>query len=490
MEQNQFLEQKQTLQLSPRMYQSIKILQMSGIELNRWLERESMENPVLEINSNQSSLVIAEPENEETLLGTEVNNELNNTLLDYLSGQIKSLKPKPVLPTEQESSPEIKKEMSKKIAFSDNLLSQLRIMTKSELECKIGEYLIGNIDHNGYLTISCRVAAQDLKVTEKEVKRILAIIQNLSLPGIGARNLKECLLLQLKYFKFPEKENLKKIILFYLDELAKKDYKVITNSLNLTNSEIEHLSDILKKYFDPKPGRAYFQDNAINFSWPDIVVKKVNNRYDILENKNFSPDVKINIIYERMLAKLKEAEKLKNPDTSSVVNETDTKQTLEYLENKINSAHWILKCIEQRRNTVMKITRFIIDYQYDFLEKGVTFLKPLTLEQAAELLDLNKSTISRAIKFKKIQLPRGIYDLKYFFSKGLPQNGNIAISNEKIKNIIMSYIKEENRSKPYSDQQLSELLRDEREIKVARRTIAKYRMQMNIPSAKLRRKYN
>ncbi len=238
------------------------------------------------------------------------------------------------------------------------------------------------------------------------------------------------------------------------------------------------------KYFDPKPGRIFPQDEVVNFLIPDIIIKKVDDHYEIVENKNFLPEVKVSSYYEQMFLKYNQWE-----NTSHKKEKEDDQKTLKYLKKKMNSAQWIIRCIEQRRNTVLNITRFIIDYQKEFLEKGVAYLKPLSLEVVADHLDLHKSTVSRAIKAKKIQLPRGFYDMNYFFSKGLPQGNDEVISNEKIKNLIKHYISSESNYHPYSDQKLATVLREKENILVARRTITKYRQLMEIPSAKFRRRY-
>ncbi len=489
MEQNLLMVQKQTLQLSPQMYQSIKILQLNSIELNCWLEKEVQDNPVLEINfnpiSDQGTMSDAEKKRDKK----DVIGERDVAILDYFSSRKNFIKDQNVSSFEQGPEIRVQKWALGKISLSEYLLLNFGVMARDKLETKIGEYLIGNIDNNGYLAISCQEAAQDLNIPEKKVRQVLALIQNCSIPGIGARNLKECLLLQLKHIKLPEKKALKKLILFHLDRLSKKNFKDIERELHLSCSEIQHLSDVLRKNFDPKPGRTFFQEYITNFSVPDIIVKKNNDRYEILESNSFFPDIKINSLYERMLLDYKQAEKLKNQELFSQEKWSEIKTTMKYLKGKIDSARWILKCLEQRRNTIINITRFILMYQHDFLEKGVAYLKPLSLEKVAQSLGLNKSTISRAIKSKKIQLPRGIYDLKYFFSIGLAQDNEEVVSNEKIKNLIRNYIERENFYQPYSDQKLAELLQEKEEIKVARRTVAKYRQLMNIPSVKLRRRY-
>jgi RNA polymerase sigma-54 factor len=492
MEHNLLLEQRQVLHLSPQMYQSIKILQMNIMELNRWLEQEAQDNPVLEIDFNQVS-ERSENSNqpaflEQGFLPKKSNNDTNNdtnrederSLWTYLSNE-KGFINSNVLSIEQ--AEKFQNTVFQKTTLTEHLLLCFRMVTKDALDFKIGEYLISNIDNNGYLVISCADAAQDLNVPERKVRQILAMIQNCSIPGLGARNLKECLLLQLKHLNLPEKEILKKLILFYLGKLSRKEFKDIGRELKLSYYEIQHLLEILIKNFDPKPGRIFPQDEVVNFLIPDIIVKKVDDHYEIVENRNFLPEVKVSSYYEQMFLKYNQLINI------SSKKEKEDQKTLEYLKKKMNSAQWIIRCVEQRRNTVLNITRFIIDYQKEFLEKGIAYLKPLSLEVVADHLDLHKSTVSRAIKAKKIQLPRGFYDMNYFFSKGLPQENDELISNEKIKNLIKHYIDSENSYHPYSDQKLATVLRERENILVARRTITKYRQLMEIPSAKFRRRY-
>ena len=210
----------------------------------------------------------------------------------------------------------------------------------------------------------------------------------------------------------------------------------------------------------------------------------------VIENKAYFPSIKINHLYKNILLKDKAEGNDQNRETIfSSDKGSEHKKTLKYLENKLNSAYWIIRCIEQRRKTVLDITRFIIDYQRDFLEKGIAFLKPLSMRKAADSLGLHESTVSRAINEKKIQLPRGLYDMKFFFSKALPQRSDDAVSNERIKSMVKKYILLEDPYQPYSDQKLADLLQKREKIRIARRTITKYRKLQGISSAKIRRRY-
>jgi RNA polymerase sigma-54 factor len=275
----------------------------------------------------------------------------------------------------------------------------------------------------------------------------------------------------------------------YLTELSQKRFKRICKELDLSNYEIQNLLDIIVKNFEPKPGRIFSQDNNVIFLIPDIIVKKVDDRYEILENKNYFPSIKINSHYKNILLEEGSKENSKNGEFLITKRGSEYQKTLKYLKKNLNSAYWIIRCVEQRRKTVLDITRFVVDYQKEFLENGISYLKPLSMRQVADALELHESTISRAINGKKIQLPRGFYDMKYFFSKGLAQDKIETISNERIKNIIKTYIETEDCYSPYSDRQIVDLLKENNGIQIARRTVANYRKLLKIASAKMRRRY-
>jgi RNA polymerase sigma-54 factor len=496
MNQGITLEQRQSLNLTPQMHQSIKILQMDLIELNKWLEKASQDNPVLEVELNQISEKEKEFDNREYEDKDNLKEHLNNkielddwqdreSLFSYYPGGKFSNKEKLLLNNYGEN---LQYAVLQSTNLHEHLLLNLKMLIDNDVDFKIGEYLIGNINQNGYLVVSCREVSKDLNIAERKVKKVLAIIQSCSFPGLGARSLKECLLLQLNNLKIENKQIIKKLIINYLDELSKKNFNKICKKLYLSNYDIQNLLDIIVKNFEPKPGRMFSQDNEAFFLIPDIIVKKVDDSYEIRENRNYFPSIKINSHYKNIL--LEENTKDRN-NRESLLNEkgSEYRNTLQYLKKNLNSARWIIRCVEQRKKTVLTISRFIIDYQKDFLEKGISYLKPLSMKEAANVLELHESTISRAINGKKIQLPRGFYDMKYFFSKGLPQEKIEPISNEKIKNIIKAYIETEDCYFPYTDMQIAYLLKTKNNIQIARRTVAKYRKLLEIPSAKIRRRY-
>ncbi len=485
MDQGMALEQRQSLHLTPQMRQSIKILQMDVIELSRWLEKESQDNPVLEVERNQ--LIEKDSPKSNTTNKTKWEDwEERQSFFSYYSDR-KGLTRNNDLVAEQEKY--FQNLVSRNTTLQEHLLLYWKMIAKNDIDYKIGEYLIGNINHNGYLGISCLEVARGLKISEKRARQVLAMIQNCSIPGLGARSLKECMLLQLKYLKLEKKDIIKKLISFHLTELSQKKFNNIYKKLHLSYYDIQQLLDVIVKNFDPKPGRIFYQNSELNFLIPDIIIKKISDKYEIIENKGYFPSIKINAIYRNMLLGNKLEGDSKNRESLFTDKGSEHQKTLKYLEKKMNSAYWIIRCVEQRRKTVLDITRFIIDYQREFLEKGVAYLKPLSMKSVADSLGLHESTISRAINEKKIQLPLGFYDMKFFFSKGLPQEKNELISNERIKSIIKDYIKIENPYSPYSDQKLADLLQKRDNIQVARRTVSKYRKLQGISSAKIRRRY-
>ncbi len=495
MNQGMALEQRQALHLTVQMRQSIEILQMNTIDLSQWLQKESQENPVLEIEMNPVTAKDREKNQDGVSAGEDLPKMISHEEMDreevdsFFSYRRDRSVPVKTNRMTTEQDADLQNLISQNMTLQEHLLLSFNVTAKTEIDFKIGEYLICNINRNGYLGISCLEAARDLGIPEKRVRQVLAMIQNCSNPGLGARNLKECLLLQLKYLKLEEKPFIKRLIISFLDELSQKNFKVICKAMNLSFFEVQNLLDIIIRNFDPKPGRIFYQKNEIHFAIPDIIVKKGDAKYEIIENTGYLPSIRINSFYSHLLSESKISQELKIRDSVSEEKEKEYEKTLEYLKKKIKSARWIMRCVEQRRRTLLDITRLIIDYQSDFLDNGVTYLKPLSLKKVADLLHLHESTISRTINGKRVQLPRGTYEMKYFFSKGIPQEKNEVVSNERIKSLIKNYIEKENPYFPYSDQQLAELLQQRENLHVARRTVTKYRRLLGLSSARMRRRY-
>ena len=317
------------------------------------------------------------------------------------------------------------------------------------------------------------------------------IIQNFDPPGVGARDLKECLLIQAKYLGIDD-VNIGKVIKAFLPDLAKKDYKKIARKLNTTVLKIQNLADIIKKNFDPKPGRQIGSFKDTKYIIPDLTItKREKGKYRIIQNDTFLPQVKISSHYKKILdvdnkfslinrQKLSRNEKIHNHKIEN---------TIKYIEEKLYSAKSLIKGIEQRKITIYHIAETLVDYQKDFLDRGILFIKPLTLKEVADRLEIHESTVSRAIHNKNIQTPRGLVRMKFFFSKGLNKTKETTISSDKVKKIISGYISTESHLKPWSDQKIANLLSLKEGISISRRTITKYRKALKILPSNLRKRF-
>lgn len=453
------LQQVQKLIMTPELRQAIELLQFTSLELNEYLEQQMEENPLLELNSlaekheNIDDYVEKKDEIDWKEFidrwggGSSYRVERDKNAKDYNYENFIS------------SSPSLK----------DNLLLQLNVLDLNHKEKLIGEFLIESIDENGYLTASSEQISKDLQMDILKIEEVLAIIQNFDPLGVGARNLQECLLIQIKSDsnKNPHAET---IIEEYLDDIASNRLSKIAKEMDLDIKEIQNVCDYIRT-LEPKPGRSYSGVNdQVKYIVPDATIKYVDGEYLILLNDATGPRLNISNFYRNMM-----------------LQDKDPKAT-EYLTEKLNSAMWIIRSIEQRRNTIYRVVESILKFQKDFFRIGEKGLRPLTLKEVAEDIEMHESTVSRATNGKYVQTPKGVFELKYFFSSGLSTNRGTDISSTSIKASIKDLIEEENSKKPYSDQKLSDILKT-RGISISRRTVAKYRDELAIPASNLRKRY-
>ncbi len=329
--------------------------------------------------------------------------------------------------------------------------------------------LIENIDENGYLTTTADQVAMDLGMSAENVENVLCTIQTFEPLGVGARNLKECLQIQIR-----EDENknphVEKIIEDYLEDVANNRLLKISKELDIDLKEVQQICDYIKT-LEPKPGRCFNSGgDRVKYITPDATIEFIDGEYIILLNDVTGPRLNINNFYRELMRQ-----------------EQDTNAT-EFLTEKLNSAMWIIRSIEQRRITIYKVVESILKFQIDFFNIGEKGLKPLTLKEVADDIGVHESTVSRATNGKYVQTPRGLYELKFFFSSGLSSNKGGDVSSTSIKSVIKDIIEGENIRKPYSDQQISDILK-EKGISISRRTVAKYRDELEIPSSSMRRRY-
>jgi RNA polymerase sigma-54 factor len=448
------LEQSQKLIMTPELKQAIKILQFSTLELSEYLQQQVAENPVLELKETE------EKEQIEKLLNSEVDwKEVFNNKSDLGVPQ----NPKERLNYSFEHY------LSQTPTLLEHLTFQLDLLTLTPQEYEIGTYIIGNIDSNGYLHMEISELCRECGCSLPEAEAMLSKIQNFDPVGVGARNLSECLLLQLASQGLSNSFT-EKIIQDYLQDLAEGKWVKIARKLKSTPQKVQEVAQVIKN-LNPKPGSKFSAQDKLRYIIPDVIIEKVEGEYIILVNDSAGPRLIINPLYETLLK-----------------NRQGDLQAREFVEEKLNSALWLLKSIEQRRLTLYRVVNSIVNFQRSFFENGIKYLKPLTLSQVAENLGVHESTVSRATANKYVQTPLGIFELKFFFPSGVGNEKGTSTSAESVKEIIKELVAREDPKEPLSDQKLTEILLAQG-ITISRRTVAKYRKEIGILTAMQRTRY-
>jgi len=444
------LQQTQKLIMTQQLQMAIKILQMPSLELNEYIQDQLVENPVLESHSNDKQ-----------------NDEMKIDWKEYVKKYEYDDYDDPHEEDDENVSPF--NFIASVTTLRDHLLFQLNLTLKDSSDITIGEYLIDNIDSAGYLRIEIDDVARHFKISEQKVEDVLKIIQTFDPPGVGARNLKECLIIQLHEQNI-HNELLEKVINEYLNEVGENKYNIIAKELSITTKEAQAIGDVIKS-LEPKPGRGFADDNTIKYVVPDVIVEKIAGRFIVTVNDRIIPRLSINSYYRNILK-----------------NDNKDEQTLEYIKKKLDTAVWLIKSIEQRKNTMHNVVSSIISFQTEFFDKGLDYLKPLTLKEVAENIGVHESTVSRAINGKYVQTPRGLYSLKFFFTRGLDAVSGSNVSSESIKKTIKNIIDNEDPRKPLSDQRITDMLNRDG-LNISRRTVAKYREEMGILSTSKRKRF-
>lgn len=465
----------QKLILTPQLQQAMKLLQLPQLELLQALSQEMIENPFLEESIeevNTEELTSEEKESfevEEITEDTEAPLErlMHFTVDEYFEERgsdgrdLGYFNPGTVTP------PSFEQFLTKKQDLYDHLLWQLRLSTEPEEIRVIGENIIGNLDENGYLPLSLEEIAEQMKVDIDKVERALKLVQSFDPPGVCARDLKECLLLQI------EPLNLKgtlveKIITNNIEELEKKRYKKIAQTYKISLEEVMAAVKVIEG-LEPKPGRN-FSSMKTNYIVPDVFVTKTPEGYQIILNDDGMPKLRISNLYKKLI---------KQKDIFP-------KEEKQFLIEKLRSAVSLLKSLEQRDRTIYRVTECIVELQKDFFEKGAEYINPLTLKDVASKLNMHESTISRVTSNKYLSCQHGIFSFRYFFSNAL-NSGIGRVSSTIVKNTIKKIIEEEEPGNPLSDQKIVDILKN-KGIIVARRTVAKYREELKILPQAQRRK--
>jgi RNA polymerase sigma-54 factor len=495
------LRLSQKLIMTPQLQQAIKLLQLSRLELQQTLNQHLMENPLLDELAgdvdegdpaagdewNQDKKEITGPEGssdspkEEDSDGPE---ELSASgWEDYFNGDRRAGDTEYPAASSQDELPSYDQTVVKPQSLEDHLLWQLALSGVSDSDKAIGQMIIGNLDEDGYLRILLEEVASDAKVSTEHAESVLRLIQSFDPPGVAARDLQECLLIQLgsldRTVGIDEGRRIRlkgsvveAIVTHHLKDLEKKHYARIAKALGVTPEEVFAATHVIEG-LEPKPGRPY--STANNYAIvPDVFVVKNEGEWVVLLNDDGMPRLRISPYYKQLMSNSKQS----------------SDATKAYLEEKLRGAQWIIRSIEQRNKTIIKVVGSIIKFQEQFFEKGVQYLKPLVLKQVAEDIGLHESTISRVTANKYMYCPQGILELKYFFNTGIQRSDQAAeeLSSVTVREMIRKMVEEEDSQHPLKDQEIAARLQ-KNNILIARRTVAKYRSEVNIPSASQRKRF-
>jgi len=490
----QSLQQKLLQKLSPQQIQLMKLLQVPTANLEERIKEELEENPALELSEedhdDQFDKELKDefdnPENDDYEVDGSTDEYDNIDLSEYVGdedGDIAEYKMK------DDNYPEIdeNKVVPYKIetSFHEHLLEQLGMLKLDDSQQKISEHIVGSIDDDGYLRRETAAIVDDLAfrqnigTNEHQVSAIINLIQQFDPPGVGARNLQECLLLQLQRQKVErrEVEMAIDVLTHYFDEFTKKHYDKIQRGLNLSDEELkEVINQIIK--LNPKPGGNHSDINkAESYVIPDFFIYNNGGKLELTLNSKNAPDLRISEGYRDMLRDYDKGAKKDKRQKEAVL----------FIKQKIDAAKWFIDAIKQRQHTLSSVMGTIMDYQHEFFLTGdETVLRPMILKDIAERTMLDISTVSRVANSKFVQTEFGTYRLKFFFSESLSTDSGEEVSTREVKKILSNLIEGESKKKPLSDEKLTELLQ-EKGYNIARRTVAKYREQLNIPVARLRK---
>lgn len=483
LELRQSLGLVQQLVMTPQLQQAIKLLQLSRLELLETISQEMEENPVLEESAD------GESEQDD---GTDVKSEQDqgsDTEKDEATEE-----PPPALPEvtveerarddvdweaylteyntgwaepqyEERDTPSFENITDTKTNLSSHLIWQLNMSSMDEVQQEIGTHIIGNLDENGYLDISLEEISQVTGHPLEKVIETLTLIQTFDPVGVAARDARESLLIQARFQNLGG-SMVETIIMDHLKNLEDKRYNRIAASLSASLEEVIAAVSVIEG-LDPRPGRAYLNEEIIYIT-PDIYVFKVGDDYEIVQNEDGLPKLRINSYYKKLL---------QNKGALS-------EDANEYIQEKLRSAAWLIKSINQRQRTLFRVTESIVNFQREFLDKGITHLKPLVLRNVAEDIEMHESTVSRVTTNKYVYTPQGLFELKFFFNSSIRRLDGDDLASESVKEHIRSIIKNEDKAKPHSDKEIEKMMK-RLNINVARRTVAKYRESMAIlPSRK------
>ncbi|MFQ5587877.1 MAG: RNA polymerase factor sigma-54 [Nitrospiria bacterium] len=483
------LKLSQKLVMTPQLQQAIKLLQLSRLELETVVNQEMVENPLLEERGDdapeEGEFRTETPEPETASEQTEPpepkevdadlaekKEDFDNKWEDYYLDEGRGEDWSPSNAAPEDERPSYEQTLTKATSLVDHLLWQLGLISTSETEKTIGAAIIGEIDDNGYLKTPLEEIAAIVNTSIEAVEVVLKVIQGFDPTGVGAKNLEECLLIQIAQLDLSG-SLVETMIKNHLLDLEKKRYQNIAKACDCTIEAVVEAAKIIE-HLEPKPGRPFFSSDNVYIT-PDVyVVKAEDGRYMVALNDDGLPKLKISPFYRTLL---------RSKGKGDVGDKTKS-----YLEEKFRSALWLVRSIEQRNKTIQRVGESILKFQQEFMEKGISALKPLILRQVADDIEMHESTVSRVTTNKYIHTPQGIYELKFFFNGSLPRVGDQSesLSSIAVREMIRKMVEEEDATRPLKDQEIVTRLKDQ-DIDIARRTVSKYRAWLKIPPANRRK---
>lgn len=485
----------QSLVLAPQLQQSLALLQAPTLELKALVEQELQQNPVLEeapqVEAEQQEKEPAEERQESAdpseppadLTFDPASEKNSNEPVDDFQAEFERLVQldqewrdhfaQTNIPNRASAEDEERRQfmfdsLVANTSLQEILLEQVRESALPKEQWPIAEMLIGNIDEYGYLKVSLEELTQTTGVRGDTILEVLKVIQSFEPPGVGARDLRECLMLQLE--RAGQQDSLEyRIVSEFMEALGKRRIPEIARG---TQTEVDEVQDALENIarLEPRPGRAYLPDND-QYILPEVFVHRSGDDFVVSTNNEHIPHLRISNTYKDLMAQGENSPEVRN-----------------YIREKIRAGKFLIKSLHQRQQTILNIAKEIVSRQRDFMEKGVAFLKPLTMVQIAQVVGVHETTVSRAVSGKYIQTPQGIFEMKYFFTAGIQTANGDGLSNTSVKDMIAEIFKGENAGKPLSDQEVVRILKD-KGIVIARRTVAKYRTELNILPSNLRKVY-
>ncbi len=476
METRLSLRQSQRVVMTPLLQQAIQLLQLSTLELQEVVQKELLENPLLEelpetpeASDNQPATAdtpptpTAEPVTPE-IPPRESERGTDDLPFDLTAVMFDDHEERSLVAQEDRDDLPFENMVRSVSSLTDHLEEQLRFATEDTVVRQIGEEIIGNLDEDGYLRAELSEIATRCKVTVEAVEPVLAMIQAFDPPGVAARSIQECLLIQLKSDPNPDPVSVE-IVEQHFDDLTRRRYPDIARALRLSLDRVmESVEEIMG--LEPKPGRR-FGGNDSRYIVPDVVVHKMGSEYVVVLNEDGIPRLRVNSLYRSLLR-----------------NSGD--EARQYVEQKLRSAVWLIKSVDQRQRTLRKVTQSIVKFQRDFLDKGLAHLRPLSLRDVGEDIGMHESTISRVTTNKYVETPQGLFELKFFFHSGIASGDGEMVSSVSVKKMIQDLLANEDPSKPLSDQEVAQILKG-RGLVIARRTVAKYREELGILPSHQRR---